>query len=114
MRKEFEKLPEIRKIMNENGIYFMNHSGWYEARDFKDFEYEQYINGAWYAWQAKAQAVPEWLRKSQEKVKVYELHVKTLKQIHENEFNEKSESSYILGNLDGFFECLESDLGEIK
>ena len=59
MREEFEKLPEIRKIMNENGIHFMNHSGWYEARDFKDFEYEQYINGAWYAWQAKAQAVPE-------------------------------------------------------
>ena len=56
MRKEFEKLPEIRKIMNENGIYFMNHSGWYEARDFKDFEYEQYINGAWYSWQAR---VPE-------------------------------------------------------
>ena len=51
MREEFEKLPEIRKIMNENGIYFMNHSGWYEARDFKDFEYEQYINGAWYAFQ---------------------------------------------------------------
>lgn len=50
-REEFEKLPEIRKIMNENGIHFMNHSGWYEARDFKDFEYEQYINGAWYAFQ---------------------------------------------------------------
>ena len=55
-REFFEKLPEIRKIMNENGIYFMNHSGWYEARDFKDFEYEQYINGAWYSWQAR---VPE-------------------------------------------------------
>ena len=52
-RELFEKLPEIRKIMNENGIYFMNHSGWYEARDFKDFEYEQYINGAWYSWQAR-------------------------------------------------------------
>ena len=55
-RELFEKLPEIRKIMNENGIYFMNHSGWYEARDFKDFEHEQYINGAWYSWQAR---VPE-------------------------------------------------------
>ena len=55
-RELFENLPEIRKIMNENGIYFMNHSGWYEARDFKDFEYEQYINGAWYSWQAR---VPE-------------------------------------------------------
>lgn len=54
-REEFEKLPEIREIMNSYGIYFMNHSGWYEARDFKDFEYEQYINGAWYAWQASSQ-----------------------------------------------------------
>ena len=57
MREEFEKLPEIRKIMNENGIYFMNHSGWYEARDFKDFEYEQYINGAWYAFQEQQKKI---------------------------------------------------------
>ena len=56
-REFFEKLPEIRKIMNENGIYFMNHSGWYEARDFKDFEYEQYINGAWYAFQEQQEKI---------------------------------------------------------
>ena len=59
MREQFEKLPEIRKIMNENGIYFMNHSGWYEARDFKDFEYEQYINGAWYAFQEQQKKIDE-------------------------------------------------------
>ena len=57
MREQFEKLPEIRKIMNENGIYFMNHSGWYEARDFKDFEYEQYINGAWYTFQEQQKKI---------------------------------------------------------
>ena len=56
-REFFEKLPEIRKIMNENGIYFMNHSGWYEARDFKDFEYEQYINGAWYIYQEQQKKI---------------------------------------------------------
>ena len=50
----------------------------------------------------------------QARVDVYELHTKTLKNIHDNDFKEHSESSYILGNLDGFFECLESDLGEIK
>ena len=55
-REEFEKLPEIREIMNSHGIYFMNHSGFYEAAEFKDFECEQYVNGAWYAWQAR---VPE-------------------------------------------------------
>ena len=38
----------------------------------------------------------------QARVDVYELHIKTLKNIHENDFNEESESSYILGNLDGF------------
>ena len=59
IREEFEKLPEIRKIMNENGIHFMNHSGWYEARDFKDFEYEQYINGAWYAFQEQQKKIDE-------------------------------------------------------
>ena len=59
MREQFEKLPEIRKIMNENGIYFMNHSGWYEARDFKDFEYEKYINGAWYAFQEQQKKIDE-------------------------------------------------------
>ena len=56
-REFFEKLPEIRKIMNENGIYFMNHSGWYEASDFKDFEHEQYINGAWYAFQEQQKKI---------------------------------------------------------
>ena len=66
MRSEFEKLPEIRKIMNENGIYFMNHSGWYEARDFKDFEYEQYINGAWYAFQEQQKKIDEALKILQE------------------------------------------------
>jgi len=56
-REAFERLPEIRKIMNENGIHFMNHSGWYESRDFKDFEYEQYINGAWYAFQEQQKKI---------------------------------------------------------
>lgn len=120
MREQFEKLPEIRKIMNENGIYFMNHSGWYEARDFKDFEYEQYINGAWYAFQKQQKKLDccreenkahlEKIDDLQGRIDVYELHIKTLKNIHENDFNEESESSYILGNLDGFFECIEADL----
>ena len=116
MRKEFEKLPEIAaELENSDGeLYWCDKQNQYRNnRVFQDSQ-TGWMNGAWYAWQAKAQAVQEGLRKNQEKVKVYELHVKTLKQIHENEFNEKSESSYILGNLDGFFECLESDLGEIK
>ena len=65
-REAFEKLPEIRKIMNEHGIHFMNHSGWYEARDFKDFEYEQYINGAWYAYQEQQKKIDMLKAKVQE------------------------------------------------
>ena len=119
-REQFEKLTEIRRIMNENGIYFMNHSGWYEARDFKDFEYEQYINGAWYSFQKQQKKLDccreeykahlEKIDELKARIDVYELHIKTLKNIHENDFNEESESSYILGNLDGFFECIEADL----
>lgn len=51
MIEQFEKLPEIAEILNNYSIKFMNHSGWYEAVEFKDFEHEQFINGAWYAFQ---------------------------------------------------------------
>lgn len=44
------------------------------------------------------------------KIAMYEKHVNAIKVIHENQFDENSDTSWILGNLDGFFECLESDL----
>lgn len=44
------------------------------------------------------------------KIAMYEKHVNAIKFIHENQFDENSDTSWILGNLDGFFECLESDL----
>lgn len=50
----------------------------------------------------------------QARINVYELHINTLKNIHECDFNEQSESSYILGNLDGFFECIDSDLKVVR
>ena len=50
----------------------------------------------------------------QARIDVYDEHVKALKNIHENDFNEESKSSYILGNLDGFFECIESDLEVVR
>lgn len=46
----------------------------------------------------------------QKRVDVYEKHITVIKNIHENEFNEDSDTSWILGNLDGFFECLNEDL----
>jgi len=51
MREQFEKLPEIAEILNNYSIKFMNHSGWYESKEFKDFGHEQFVNGAWYTYQ---------------------------------------------------------------
>lgn len=64
-----------------------------------------------------AQANQVWQIKCDElqaRIDVYDEHVKALKNIHENDFNEESKSSYILGNLDGFFECIESDLKVVR
>ena len=57
--------------------------------------------------QQSKQAEIDELRK---RIETYENHVKVIKHIHENKFDENSDTSWILGNLDGFFECLESDL----
>lgn len=51
MREQFERLPEIAEILNNYSIKFMNHSGWYESKEFKDFGHEQFVNGAWYTYQ---------------------------------------------------------------
>lgn len=69
-REEFEKLPEIREIMNSHVIYFMNHSGFYEAAEFKDFEYEQYVNGAWYVFQEMHKKVADGEEKPKDKESV--------------------------------------------
>ena len=57
MRKEFEKLPEIAEILNKNG-------GGYYKENTNDYHhcnlyFDKFLNGAWYAWQAKAQVVPK-------------------------------------------------------
>ncbi|MDA3449324.1 MULTISPECIES: hypothetical protein [unclassified Acinetobacter] len=57
LRSEFENLPEIAEILNEEKSHFNG--------DFYDLPFnscaESFINGAWFGWQekAKAQAVPE-------------------------------------------------------
>lgn len=57
MREQFEKLPEIAEILNNYSIKFMNHSGWYEAAKYTDFGQEQFINGAWYAYQEQQKKI---------------------------------------------------------
>ena len=46
----------------------------------------------------------------QSRVRIYEKHVKAIKHIHETQFDENTDTSFILGNLDGFIEYLEGDL----
>ena len=58
MRKEFEKLPEIADSLSEH-IYFGG-DGFYHSSLVNFQGLVNWLNGAWYAWQAaKAQAVQE-------------------------------------------------------
>ena len=61
MRKEFEKLPRIAGILVETGVYYSHINERYTS--YYEKGHESYlcgfVNGAWLAWQAKAQAVPE-------------------------------------------------------
>lgn len=44
------------------------------------------------------------------KLRMYEKHVNAIKHIHKTQFDYESDTSWVLGNLDGFFEYLEADL----
>lgn len=87
---------------------------WYSEKGEKlhIYRHEKWI--AKHGFEAGQQSRQAKIDKLQARIDVYELHIKTLKNIHENDFNEESESSYILGNLDGFFECIESDLKVVR
>lgn len=58
--KDFEQLEDIAAMMTENtGIEFENGKYVYYGLDGRTAFAAVYISGAWSAWQAKAQAVPE-------------------------------------------------------
>ena len=56
MREKFEKLPEIAEIIKE-GVFWDGEI--YRRTAICKLTHLYYVRGAWYAWQAKAQAVPE-------------------------------------------------------
>ena len=56
MRKEFERLPEIAEIIKE-GVFWDGEI--YRRTAICKLTHLYYVRGAWYAWQAKAQAVQE-------------------------------------------------------
>ena len=129
---EFEKHEVVKDFMDIFDVYHTNLGGYRYSKDGSPcyqlngmlimFEEQQkkigllekeitetqtFLNNQNHVKQVK-------INKLQARINVYELHIDTLKNIHECDFNEQSESSYILGNLDGFFECVESDLKEIQ
>ena len=56
MREQFEKLPEIRDSISEHIVFIGNK---YTTPNPDFYDLVNWLNGAWYAWQAKAQAVQE-------------------------------------------------------
>lgn len=56
-REAFEKLSEIAEILKNKTIKFVEKTNKYYSYHYS----VEYLNGAWMAWQAKAQAVPEGL-----------------------------------------------------
>ena len=123
MRDQFENTPEVHKKLKDlhpTIVWFSDQENEYTS-SFDGFQNMViWLNGAWYAFQKQQKKLDccreennahlEKIDDLQARIDVYELHIKTLKNIHENDFNEESESRYILGNLDGFFECIEADL----
>ena len=56
MREEFERLPEIRDSLSEHIVFIGNK---YTTPNPDFYDLVNWLNGAWYAWQAaKAKAVP--------------------------------------------------------
>ena len=122
-REEFENMPEVHKKLKDlhpTIVWFSDQENEYTS-SFDGFQNMViWLNGAWYAFQKQQKKLDccreeykahlEKIDELKARIDVYELHIKTLKNIHENDFNEESESIYILGNLDGFFECIEADL----
>lgn len=56
VREAFEKLPEIRDSLSEHIVFIGNK---YTTPNPDFYDLVNWLNGAWYAWQAKAQAVLE-------------------------------------------------------
>lgn len=63
-RELFERLDKISEILNDNEIEFFDSDNQYYHTIYTTFVPEEiyFLNGAWMAWQAKSQAVPEGYR----------------------------------------------------
>ena len=57
MREQFEKLPEIAKIIKERNAFYCNKGDYYLCPD--DQFAESYLDGAWYTYQEQQKKVSE-------------------------------------------------------
>ena len=61
-REAFEKLPEINAILHNSEFGFNEGINQYYHPNHAEHRLSYaFLMGAWLAWQAKAQAVPEWI-----------------------------------------------------
>lgn len=107
-REEFEKLPVIKnRIANFNLKYSGELNGYVGLKQYQS--HVDFIDGCWFMFQQQ-QSQQANIDELQARIAIYEKHVKAIKHIHETQFDENTDTSFILGNLDGFIEYLESDL----
>ena len=117
-REQFEKLPEIASKLHV--VSYNKQFNSYHAAMINSAPSVKYVQGAWYAFQEQQKKLDccreenkahlKKIDELQARIAIYEKHVKAIKHIHETQFNENTDTSFILGNLDGFIEYLESDL----
>lgn len=79
-------------------------------RDLYDIEYTN-VNTqcASIGYEAGQQSRQEEVDTLKEKIAIYENSISLLRKFHSG-FNESSDSAYIVGVMDGFFECLDEEL----
>lgn len=87
----------------------MNFEEWKKENIYKG-ESKTWVEWCELAYEAGQQSKQVEIDELNRKLRMYEKHVNAIKHIHETQFDHKTDTSWILGNLDGFFEYLESDL----
>lgn len=107
MREEFEKLPEIARIIKEHDAFYCNKGEWYLCPDDDQFA-EAYLDGAWYAYQ-------------EQQKKIDKHNAKLQKFIDELTKTEQDDKDNKIEFWRGFAECAGSardvflrDVGELK
>ena len=68
MREQFEKLPEIARMIYTYDVLFVN--GMYEC---SNLEIRGYVNGAWYAFQEQQRRIDEIVRLIHNETSDYDL-----------------------------------------